>query len=75
MSLRVRDRIDDGRSQAPASPLTSRDVFVSEVAASVAQRYGTGTESFAFGLSGRWGEGKRSSWHSFVPNSHSKDLR
>ena len=40
------------------SALASRDAFVREVAATVVRRHGGGTESFVFGLSGRWGEGK-----------------
>lgn len=35
-----------------------RDAFVDEVAKTVAARHGVERESFVFGLSGRWGEGK-----------------
>lgn len=38
--------------------MASRDAFVHEVAQTIEQRHGHGTESFVFGLSGRWGEGK-----------------
>ncbi|MHB0929259.1 MAG: P-loop NTPase fold protein, partial [Candidatus Nanopelagicales bacterium] len=35
-----------------------RDAFVVEVANTIASRHGTEGESFVFGLSGKWGEGK-----------------
>lgn len=40
------------------SAMPSRDAFVREVAQTIRQRHATGAESFVFGLSGRWGEGK-----------------
>jgi len=58
--VRLLSRRRDLESEKPArqSALASRDAFVREVAATIAQRHGKGTESFVFGLSGRWGEGK-----------------
>jgi len=40
------------------SAIPSRDAFVLEVAETIKSHHGTSAESFVFGLSGRWGEGK-----------------
>lgn len=40
------------------SAIPSRDAFVLEVTETIKSYHGTSAESFVFGLSGRWGEGK-----------------
>jgi hypothetical protein len=38
--------------------LKNRDAFVKQVALTMRERHGTDSESFVFGISGKWGEGK-----------------
>ncbi|MHB8050885.1 MAG: P-loop NTPase fold protein [Coriobacteriia bacterium] len=38
--------------------MKGREVFVAQVARTIADRHGSTDESFVFGLSGKWGEGK-----------------
>lgn len=53
-----RRRVTEPEESTRESALASRDAFVREVALTIEQRHGKGAESFVFGLSGRWGEGK-----------------
>lgn len=47
-----------GNRGAVDSSMSRRDAFVAEIAETVKARHGEKDESFVFGLSGKWGEGK-----------------